>query len=62
MGIGSQAHACPSGYCASCKVTLTGFECKLDLSQQCDENPVQNSILCSECLRGHSIVLSDDDC
>ena len=62
MGIGSQANACPSGYCAPCKVTLTGFECKSDLSRQCDENRIQNSILCSECLRDHSIVLSDDDC
>ena len=62
LGIGSQANACPSGYCAPCKVTLTGFECKSDLSRQCDENRIQNSILCSECLRDHSIVLSDDDC
>ena len=59
---GSQAHACPNGYCAPCKVTLTGFECKLDLSRQCNENRIQNSTLCSECLGGFSTVFLDDKC
>ena len=59
---GSQAHTCPSGYCAPCNVTLTGFECKLELSRQCNENRNQDSTLCSECLGGYSAVFLDDKC
>ena len=59
---GSQAHTCPSGYCAPCNVTLTGFECKLELSRQCNENRNQDSTLCSECLGGYSTVFLDDKC
>ena len=59
---GSQAHTCPSGYCAPCNVTLTGFECKLELSRQCNENRKQDSTLCSECLGGYSAVFLDDKC
>ena len=58
----SQAHPCPSGYCAPCKITLTGFECKLDWSRQCNENRTQNSVLCSECLEGYSAVFLDENC
>ena len=59
---GSKAHPCPSGYCAPCKVTLTGFECKLNLLRQCNEHRIQNSVLCSECSVGYSTVFLDDNC
>ena len=57
------SYECPSGYCIDCQNdTITGFECKLNISKQCNETRSQTSRLCSRCKDGYSVTIGSNMC
>ena len=57
------SYECPSGYCIDCQDdTITGFECKLNISKQCNEARKQTSRLCSRCMDGYSVTIGSNMC
>ena len=57
------SYECPSGYCIDCQDdTITGFECKLNISKQCNEARNQTSRLCSRCNDSFSVTIGSNMC